>query len=179
MIYMQHIPGIMKINIRIYSVLNWTVDVSVCRRFGLLTFWFVDVLVCRRFDVSTFRFVDVSVFRRLGCRCFVLSTFWSVTHKRVDSHTSRPGYKNGHHFADDISKYNLQFTVHRPDIINISHHSNIVTPAFHRWCLAPNIVPVIAVTRWYGLMLKGTCRGFSLGYIVGSIQTLNLYAITT
>ena len=49
------------------------VDVSVCRRFGLWTFWFVDVSVCRRFDLSTFWFVDVSVCRRFG-----LSTFWFV-----------------------------------------------------------------------------------------------------
>ena len=45
----------MKTNIRLYSVLNWTVDVSVCRRFGLSAFRFVDglvanVSVCRRFD---------------------------------------------------------------------------------------------------------------------------------
>ena len=58
-----------------YSVLKWSVDVSVCRRFGLSTFRFVDVLVCRRFGLSTFRFVDVLVCQRFG-----LSTFWPVTH---------------------------------------------------------------------------------------------------
>ena len=44
-------------------MIQWSVDVSVCRRFGLSTFRFVDVLVCRRF----------------GCRRFGLSTFWPVT----------------------------------------------------------------------------------------------------
>ena len=51
-----------------------SVDVLVCRRFGLSTFWFVDVLVCRRFGLSTFWFVDVLVCRRFG-----LSTFWPAT----------------------------------------------------------------------------------------------------
>ena len=77
----------------------WPVDVLVCRRFGLLTFWFVDVLVCRRFGLSTFRFVDVSVCRRFGlstfrsvdvsvCRRFGLSTFWLSTFRFVDVLTS-------------------------------------------------------------------------------------------
>ena len=56
-----------------YNITQWSVDVLVCRRFGVLTFWPVDVLVCRRFGLSTFWFVDVLVCRRFG-----LSTFWSV-----------------------------------------------------------------------------------------------------
>ena len=63
----------------------WSVDVLVCRRFGLSTFWSVDVLVCRRFGLSTFRFVDVSVCRRFG-----LSTFWLSTFRFVDVLTSNP-----------------------------------------------------------------------------------------
>ena len=77
----------MKTNTRLYSVLNctvhvsvcrrfvcqrfWSVDVLLCRRFGLV--WFVDVLVCRRFGLSTFRSVDALV-----CWCFGMSTFWFV-----------------------------------------------------------------------------------------------------
>ena len=85
----------------------WYVDVSVCRRFGLLMFWYVDVLGCRRFSfgLSTFRYVSVSVCRRFGCRRFGLSTFWPVTNKRVHFDTPNPVYKNGHHFADDISEW--------------------------------------------------------------------------
>ena len=41
-----------------------SVDVLVCRRFGLSTFWSVDVLVCRRFGLSTFWSYSTS----LGCR---------------------------------------------------------------------------------------------------------------
>ena len=84
---MQHIPRIMKTNVRIHHSIQykkmkcrrfslstfWCVDVSACRRFGLSTFWALDVLVCRRFGLSTFRFVDVLVCRRFG-----LSTFWFV-----------------------------------------------------------------------------------------------------
>ena len=47
-----------------------SVNVLVCRRFGLSTFRFVDVLVCRRFGLSRFWFVDVS-----GCQRFPLSMF--------------------------------------------------------------------------------------------------------
>ena len=77
----------MKTNTRLYSVLNctvhvsvcrrfvcqrfWSVDVLICRRFGLV--WFVDVLVCRRFGLSTFRSVDALV-----CWIFGMSTFWFV-----------------------------------------------------------------------------------------------------
>ena len=61
----------MKIDTRLYSVLNCTVHVSVCRRFVCQRFWSVDVLVFRRFGLVWF--VDVLV-----CRCFGLSTFWSV-----------------------------------------------------------------------------------------------------
>ena len=77
----------MKTNTRLYSVLNctvhvsvcqrfvcqrfWSVDVLVCRCFGLA--WFVDVLVCRRFGLSTFRSVDTLV-----CWCFGMWTFWFV-----------------------------------------------------------------------------------------------------
>ena len=77
----------MKTNTRLHSVLNctvqvsvcrrfvcqrfWSVDVLVCRRFGLV--WFVDVLVCRRFGLSTLRSVDALV-----CSCFGMSTFWFV-----------------------------------------------------------------------------------------------------
>ena len=61
----------MKTNTRLYSVLNCTVHVSVCRRFVCQRFWSVDVLVFRRFGLVWF--VDVLVFR-----CFGLSTFWSV-----------------------------------------------------------------------------------------------------
>ena len=83
------IPRIMKTNTRLYSVLNctvhvsvcrrfvcqrfWSVDVLICRRFGLV--WFVDVLVCRRFGLSTFRSVDALVcWCVLVCRRFGLST---------------------------------------------------------------------------------------------------------
>ena len=78
-----------------YNIINWSVDVSVCRHFGLSTYWFVDVsvcrhiglstfrfvdiLVCRCWGLSTFRFVDVLVCQRFGCRRFGLSTFWPVT----------------------------------------------------------------------------------------------------
>ena len=140
----------MKTNTRLHSVLNctvhvsvcrrfvcqrfWSVDVLVCRRFGLVwfvdvlvcrrfglstlrsvdafvcsyfgtsTFWFVDALVCRRFGLSTFRYVSVSVCRRFGFRRFGLSTFWPVTYKRVHFETPSPVYKYGHHFANDISE---------------------------------------------------------------------------
>ena len=81
------IPRIMKTNTRLYSVLNCTVHVSVCRRFVCQRFWsvdvlisqrfglvwFVDVLVCRRFGLLTFRSVDALV-----CWCFGMSTFWFV-----------------------------------------------------------------------------------------------------
>ena len=60
----------------LYSVLNCTVHVSVCRRFGLSTFWSVDVLVCRRFGLVWF--VDVLVCRRFGLLMFGRSTFWFV-----------------------------------------------------------------------------------------------------
>ena len=77
----------MKRNTRLYSVLNFTVHVSVCRRFvcqlfwsvNVLVFrrfdlvWFVDALVCRCFGLSTFRSVDALV-----CWCFGMSTFWFV-----------------------------------------------------------------------------------------------------
>ena len=67
----------------------WLVDVSVCRRFGLSMFWSVDVLACRRFGLSTFWSVHVLVCRRFGlstfrfvdvlvCRRFGLLTFWFV-----------------------------------------------------------------------------------------------------
>ena len=61
----------MKTNTRLYSVLNCTVHVSVCRRFVCQRFWSVDVLVFRRFGLVWF--VDVLV-----CRCFGLLTFCSV-----------------------------------------------------------------------------------------------------
>ena len=72
-----------------YDLLKCSVDVSVCQRFGLLTFWPVDVLVCWRFGLPTFWFVDISVCPHFGwstfrfvdisvCRSFGLSTFWSV-----------------------------------------------------------------------------------------------------
>ena len=72
----------MKTNTRLYSVLNCTVHVSVCRRFVCQRFWSVDVLVfrrfelvlvCRRFGLSMFWYVDVSVCRRFG-----LLMFWYV-----------------------------------------------------------------------------------------------------
>ena len=70
----------MKTNTRLYSVLNCTVHVSVCRRFVCQRFWSVDVLVfrqfglvCRRFGLSMFWSVDVSVCRRFG-----LLMFWYV-----------------------------------------------------------------------------------------------------
>ena len=106
--------------------LVWFVDVLVCRRFGLSTFrsvdalvcwcfgmstfWFVDVLVFRRFGQSTFRYVSVSVSRRFGCRRFGLSTFWPVTYKRVHFDTPNPVYEYGHHFADDISEWIFSMT---------------------------------------------------------------------
>ena len=82
-----------------YNIIKWSVDVSVCRRFGLSTFCPVDVLVCRRFGLSTFWFVDVPVCRRFGlstfwsvdvsvCRRFGLSTFWLSTFRFVDVLTS-------------------------------------------------------------------------------------------
>ena len=72
----------MKTNTRLYSVLNCTVHVLVCRRFVCQRFWSVDVLVfrrfglvlvCRRFGLSMFWYVDVSVCRRFG-----LLMFWYV-----------------------------------------------------------------------------------------------------
>ena len=150
----------MKTNTRLYSVLNCTVHVSVCRRFGLSMFWYVDVLVCRHFSLSTFRCVDVSACQRFGCRHFDLSTFWPVTYKRIHFNTSKPGYKYGHHFADHIFKwiswifYNL--ALHEFYFLNMIYilvyidlilstffqHSNILTRASHHWCLASNIVLV-------------------------------------
>ena len=64
-ICMQYIPRITKTNIWLHSVLNWTVDISVCRRF-----WSVDILVYRRFALSTFRFVNILVCRRFGVSVF-------------------------------------------------------------------------------------------------------------
>ena len=77
----------MKTNTRLHSVLNctvqvsvclrfvcqrfWSVDVLVCRHFGLV--WFVDILVCRRFGLSTLRAVNALV-----CSGFGMSTFWFV-----------------------------------------------------------------------------------------------------
>ena len=83
----------------------WSVDVLVCRCFGITMFWFVDALVCRSFGLSTFRCVDVLACRRFGCRHFGLSTLWPVTYKWIYFNTSKPGYKYGHHFADDIFKW--------------------------------------------------------------------------
>ena len=88
--YWLYIQYILRIKQKFKSV-----DVSVCRRFGLSTFRLVDVLVCRRFGLSTFWFVDVSVCRRFGlstlrlvdfliCRCLGLSTFWLWTFRFVD-----------------------------------------------------------------------------------------------
>ena len=139
---------------RLYRVINWTVDVSVStfwsvevwvnRRFGLSTSWFAEVLVCRRFGLSTFRFVEVSVCPRFGCRHFGLSTFWPITYERVHFITSKPG----HHFADDITKwissmtsissiisilllkYNLHFALRRPDISNIFPTFRYFNPSF-------------------------------------------------
>ena len=84
----------------------WSVDISVCRRFGLLE----DVLVCRRFSLSTFWFVDISVSQCFGLSTFLLSTFrfldvWPATYKRVHFDTPNPVYKYGHHFAVDISEW--------------------------------------------------------------------------
>ena len=73
--YKQYIRKIMKTNIRLYSVLNWIVDVSACRRFGLSMFSAIDVWVCRRFGLSTIWSVDVSVCRRFGLWTFWLSAF--------------------------------------------------------------------------------------------------------
>ena len=69
----------MKINTRLYSVLNCTVHVPVCRRFVCQRFWSVDVLVFRRFGLVWF--VDVLVCRRFGLsttRRFSLLMFWYV-----------------------------------------------------------------------------------------------------
>ena len=68
----------MKTNTRLYSVLNCTVHVLVCRRFVCQRFWSVDVLISQRFGLvwfglSTCWSVDVLVCRRFG-----LSTLWSV-----------------------------------------------------------------------------------------------------
>ena len=143
-----------------------------CRRFGLSMFRCVDVLVCRCFGMSTFFvcfglltfwFVDVLVCRRFGCQRFGLSTFWPVTYKRVHVNTSKPGYKYGHHFADDISKrislmaFFCNLALHEFYFLNIIYillhiylilstffqHSNILTRASHHWCLASNIVLVL------------------------------------
>ena len=68
---MQRFPSVDVLVCRRFGLSTFRfVDVSVCRRFGLSTFRSVDVLVCRRFGLSTFRFVDVS-----ACRRFGLSTF--------------------------------------------------------------------------------------------------------
>ena len=77
------------------NIIEWSVDIDVCRRFGVSTFWPVDVLICRRFGLSTIWFVDVSVCRRFGlstfwfvdvlvCRRFGFSTFWFVVVLVVD-----------------------------------------------------------------------------------------------
>ena len=89
-IYMLYIPRITKTNIRLYSVLNWTVYISVCRRFGLSTFWHVGVLLCRHFGLSTYWSVDVLVCRCFSvCRRFGLSTFAGLsTFRFVDVLTS-------------------------------------------------------------------------------------------
>ena len=76
------IPRIMKTNTRLYSVLNCTVHVSVCRRFVCQRFWSVDVLISQRFGLVWF--VDVLVCRRFWsvdvsvCRRFGLLMFWYV-----------------------------------------------------------------------------------------------------
>ena len=99
---MQKFPSVDVLVCRRFGLSTFRfVDVSVCRRFGLSTFWSVDVLVCRRFGLSTFWFVDVSVCRRFGlstfrfvdvsvCRRFGLSTFWLSTFRFVDVLTSNP-----------------------------------------------------------------------------------------
>ena len=78
----------------------WFVLVLVYRRLDMSTFWFDDDLVCRRFGLSTFRFVDVLVVSVPICR-----RFDQLTYKRVHFNTSKPGFKNDHHFADDKSKW--------------------------------------------------------------------------
>ena len=83
----------------------WSVDVLVCGCFGMPMFAIVDALVCRRFGLSTFGCVEVAACRRFGCRRFGLLAFWSVTYKSIHFNTSKPGYKYGHHFADDILKW--------------------------------------------------------------------------
>ena len=197
-IYVQYIQRIMKTYTRLYSGLNCTVHVSVCRHFGLSTFWSVDVLVCRclgmsmfrfvdalvyrRFGLSTFRCVEVSAWRRFGCGRFGLSKFWPVTHKRIHFNTSKPGYKYGHHFADDILKWISWFfyniALHEFYFLNMIYilvyiglilskffqHSNILTRASHHWCLASNIVLVLEliflIAVYFQLQWKQQCSRF-------------------
>ena len=153
-----------------------------CLRFGLSTFCFVDVLVCRRFGLSMFRCVDVSACRRFGCRRFGLSTFWPVIYKRIHFNTSKSGYKNGHHFADDIFKWMSWFYlqsrspwVYFLNMINILvyidlilstffQHSNILTRPSHHWCLASNIVLV-------GVWLAGERRSIGNFHVHPDVVT--------
>ena len=101
-IYKQCIRRIMKTNIRLYSVLNWIFDASVCRRFVLSMFWSIDVWVCRRFGLSTICGVNVLVCRRFGLSTFrfvdvlvvdvsVCRRFDQLPTKRVHFNISKPG----------------------------------------------------------------------------------------
>ena len=168
----------------------WFVDVLVCRCWGMSMFWFVDALVCRRFGLSTFRCVDVLACRHFGCRRFSLSTFWPVTYKRIHFNTSKPGYKYGHHFADDIFKwiswfffkshspwvllleYDLHFSLHRLDIINIFPTFKYFNPSF-----SPLMPRIKYRTCWICIYLKclkatGTSKKISIAYRKTAITPL-------
>ena len=129
----------------------WSVDISVCLRFGLLE----DVLVCRRFSLSTFlvcrhfgipvfRFVDVFVVDVSVSRRFdQLPTKGStLTHQILFINMViilQSTYQNGFlqwHFSLSHSpcvlllKYNLHFTLHRLYIVNIFPTFKHFNPSF-------------------------------------------------
>ena len=134
----------------------WSVDVLVCRHFGLSTLWSVrrrfglstlqsvDVLVCRHFGIPVFRFVDVFVVDVSVSRRFdQLPTKGStLTHQILFINMViilQSTYQNGFlqwHFSLSHSpcvlllKYNLHFTLHRHYIVNIFPTFKHFNPSF-------------------------------------------------
>ena len=159
-------PRIMKTNTRLYSVLNCTVHVSVCWRFGLSTFWSVDVLVCRCFGMSMFWFVDALVCRRFGLSMFrcvgVLTSYlqkdplqhikaWLQIWSSFCRWQIQMDFLNFYNLAlDEFYFLNMIYILVYIDLIlsTFFQHSNILTRASHHWCLASNIVLVVLLIWW-------------------------------
>ena len=144
----------------------WSVDISICRSFGLLE----DVLVCRRFSLSTFWLVDISVSQCFGLSTFLLSTFrfldvltsylqkgplwhtksclwiWSSFCSR---HIRMDFFNDTFHYLTLLAFYflNIIYILLYIDFISsiFFQHSNILTRASHHWCVASNIVLVSCI----------------------------------